>query len=531
MAQQMGGLPDPAKINLYGAAQPDVEEYQKSLQDSIDALQQRYENPNWFNVAAGFFKPQLGGFAASLGSASQALGENLEKQRESQLPIAQMRSQLAMSKIAMGQNKGASDAFAAWKATGKPMDEATYSNIVGLAPNSNVAAAAKAAYEGERTGQTLRTSQQQLLVTQQEQERQLLGDMRRNNLITPEEYNARLSALNTRLGERPPVVPIGTTGTAQEPRLGATTTWTGKMPLSVAQIDDLKARADKGDAESADVLRAYMGALTPGGVRGAPSAVAAAPAADTSKFQIQPTFVLPHANPVTDPEKARNSAVIKQAAAVEDEAVSQYVNYKRINDPNTFSAAKQSNEYAIKAINEAPEQADRVTNLLRKAGPAAAMLQHGLGIHIGPYGASINIDVESGLNAGLDADDQNYRDALLNSVATSAYFNLLSRGITPEKAGAEKFKELLLQETGLHQGIKAIAHTLKKNDIQLDYVHDLYSAINSGIPVAQKAGSLTPFHDISLQHPEVKVVNKMYKQLRDDEDASFLRNVTKGKKP
>jgi hypothetical protein len=109
MAETKAGLPDPANINFYGAQEADVNEYQKSLQDSIDALKQRYENPNWFNVAAGFFKPQLGGFAASLGSASQALGENLEKQRESQLPVAQMRAQLAASKIAMGQKKTAAE--------------------------------------------------------------------------------------------------------------------------------------------------------------------------------------------------------------------------------------------------------------------------------------------------------------------------------------------------------------------------------------------------------------------------------------
>lgn len=109
MAETKTGLPDPANINFYGAQAADVDEYQKALQDSISALQQRYANPNWFNVAAGFFKPQLGGFAASLGSAAQALGENVEKERETQMPIAQMRAQLAASKIAMGQKKTAAE--------------------------------------------------------------------------------------------------------------------------------------------------------------------------------------------------------------------------------------------------------------------------------------------------------------------------------------------------------------------------------------------------------------------------------------
>jgi hypothetical protein len=108
MAAQNPGL-DPANLNYYGADPADVADYQKSLQESVDALQARYANPNWFNVAAGFLKPQLGGFAASLGSAGQAMGENLEKQRESMLPVAQMKAQLAMSKIKMGQSKQAAE--------------------------------------------------------------------------------------------------------------------------------------------------------------------------------------------------------------------------------------------------------------------------------------------------------------------------------------------------------------------------------------------------------------------------------------
>ena len=142
-------------VGTYGVPEQDLQKLREAQESGIQALEQRYANPNWFNVAAGFLKPQLGGFAASLGSASQALGENLEKQRESQIPLAKMRAELAMTGIGMGKDRAAAEAFAKWKTTNKPMDEATYSQIVGLAPNSSVAAAAKAAYEGERAGQGL----------------------------------------------------------------------------------------------------------------------------------------------------------------------------------------------------------------------------------------------------------------------------------------------------------------------------------------------------------------------------------------
>ncbi len=88
----LSGLAQP--INPTGLTADNLETYQQTLRDAMSSLQQRYAEPNWFNVAAGFFKPQLGGFSASLGSASQALGENLEKQRQSEIPVAQMRAEM-----------------------------------------------------------------------------------------------------------------------------------------------------------------------------------------------------------------------------------------------------------------------------------------------------------------------------------------------------------------------------------------------------------------------------------------------------
>lgn len=142
---------DPSRINPTGASGEDLNEYQKSLDAQIKSLEERYANPNWFKVAAGFLKPQLGGFAASLGSASEALGQNVEEQRAAALPIAQMRSQLAQSKILTGQNKTQSDEFEAWRTSGKPMDEATYARIVSLQPESAVAKAAKGFFDAAQT--------------------------------------------------------------------------------------------------------------------------------------------------------------------------------------------------------------------------------------------------------------------------------------------------------------------------------------------------------------------------------------------
>ena len=142
---------DPSKINPTGASQEQLSEYQQSLQNQIKSLEDRYAQPNWFKVAAGFAKPQLGGFMASLGSASDALGENVEQQRAMSIPIAQMRSQLAQSNILTGQNKLQSDEFEKWRGTGKPMDEQTYARIVSLQPESAVAKASKGFFDAAQT--------------------------------------------------------------------------------------------------------------------------------------------------------------------------------------------------------------------------------------------------------------------------------------------------------------------------------------------------------------------------------------------
>jgi len=139
-----GGLSsvmDMSKVNPYGVDDQRLQEIQDAQKQALEALQRRYENPNWFKVAAGFLKPQLGGFMASLGSASEALGENVEQQRAQELPIAQMKIQMAQQNLLMGQNKKAADMVAARKSAGLPMTPDFAAEVARIAPESAVAKA------------------------------------------------------------------------------------------------------------------------------------------------------------------------------------------------------------------------------------------------------------------------------------------------------------------------------------------------------------------------------------------------------
>ena len=119
--ENQGGLPriglDMSKLPLYGQDDERLLEINQAQQEAIEALRKRYEQPNWFKVAAGFAKPQLGGFLASLGSAAEAMGENVEQQRASQLPIAQMKLELAQSNMLLGASKKVNEELREWAKT------------------------------------------------------------------------------------------------------------------------------------------------------------------------------------------------------------------------------------------------------------------------------------------------------------------------------------------------------------------------------------------------------------------------------
>lgn len=94
-----------------------------SIEDQIKTLEERYAQPNWFKVAAGFAKPQLGGFMSSLGSASEALGENVEQQRGMALPLAKMRTEMAVNSAILSKNKAVADEIQTWLADPKNKDK------------------------------------------------------------------------------------------------------------------------------------------------------------------------------------------------------------------------------------------------------------------------------------------------------------------------------------------------------------------------------------------------------------------------
>ena len=142
--ENYGGLAnagDLSKVNTYGLDDERLQELHQAQEDAYNALQQRYSQPNWFKVAAGFAKPQLGGFTASLGSAADALGDTVEAQRAQQLPLAEMKMRMAQSNLLLSQNKKASDMVAERRNKGLPITSEFAAEVARIAPDSAVAKA------------------------------------------------------------------------------------------------------------------------------------------------------------------------------------------------------------------------------------------------------------------------------------------------------------------------------------------------------------------------------------------------------
>ena len=488
-----GGL---AKINPAELPEDKLEKYQGILQEGVDALEKRYAEPNWFKVAAGFAKPQLGGFTASLGSAAEAMGEQTEQKRAQTLPIAKMKAEIEQANILMGQRKLQNTIFQEWKKANKPMDEATATRIISLDPNSEVASAVKEARTQQNTLMSNRTAQNQMLIQQQQQDMLLLDAQRKSGQISAEEYNRRLAGIVARQSQRPPVYPEDTQGTAAD-RLNQS----GAKPVTDNVPQPVEVKPEP-----------------------APKPV------EKVEFKYKPSYVLPHKHAVTADEIAANAKVLATAESTNAEPERQFKALQQINDPQNFALAQASNEAVKEAIASDPKTFVKVTNLIRQSGGLSSMLEKGLYVNVMGQGVNIGIPISAGLDANLTPDEQAYRDTLINNLATSAYYGLLARGIDPSKAGEGKFEKLLLQEMHIDKSPKAIRHQIDLNSEQLKHAKRIHDIVSSALPDAIQSGSLSPHHDVYKQNKDIKIENGVYDAILKDRNAKYHRNL-KGQNP
>lgn len=505
----MGGLPDPSKINLYGAEPTDVEEYQKSLQDSISALQQRYADPNWFNVAAGFFKPQLGGFSASLGSASQALGENLEKQRESQLPIAQMRAQLAASKITMGQNRTASDMVKAHEAGGAPLPQLPDLVAKLTQLGSPLAAGPQARLDQARKSQDTMVQRAQLVRAQNEQEMAKINSDLANKTITIAEAGRRRAAL-------PPVPDVPDLFAVPKPIVG------GETPPSAAVAPAA--------AEAAAPAVAAPATLA------APAV--AAPASPVKKTLIKPVLDL---GAETNKTEANIQARAATATMYAKDGNEVYGYLRSTAGPEAYNSTVAPIQNALGLLGygvadpvkkaELEGKAKKVMNVLSGNAFNALLksINTGVGGKIGDLYAQVNLPIEDFVRAKFPPDLQDYAKDLAQNLAQASLARQKLGGISPSAARNAELH--LYGEASPTMGATPLS--AMKNLMHLhtsyDQLRDMYNFVNQ-VDTGEHpdyevdpANDVTRIYDILRSKGYTKIADDYGKKHRAIEDVSHKR--------
>jgi hypothetical protein len=479
------GFADPSKLNQYGAKEEDISEYQQSLQDSINALQMRYAQPNWFNVAAGFFKPQLGGFAASLGSASEALGQNVEKQRESQLPIAQMRSQLALSKITMGQNKQAADLVKEWEGRKSPPGEmAALAQKLESLGATGLAAGIKGKLDTMRS--TTASDQQALAIFYQKKASDIAAVQTQVQAkLIPKELASKLIDEITK--RQPP----STTSFSLLPEDGAAAevAGTAKAPGGME-----KAPVSATDAAAADAVAAAAAAAAPVAKTAADAAAAKTAVAEPVAAPAKPkTLIKPviDLNVETNDTESQIAARAARAAASGKEGDEVYSYLRDVGGPEAYNDNITPVKNALGLLGYGEKDlakrkaleanANKVLNVLAGDTFSAmlAALNKGIGINIGPASATLSAPMETFVRARFPKST-GLQDYALDLAQNFAKINLVQQRMMGVNQSTARNAELHLYNASgptMNSSPVAAMKNIMHLHTSIDQLRDMYNFV------------------------------------------------------
>lgn len=511
--------PDLSKINMAGYNEdPKIKEQIDTALDQnkkyADALEERYANPNWFKIAAGFAKPQLGGFVASLGSAAEAAGDWQEQQRMVAPTVAKMRAQNAIYGANLGQQKAIEDALFDWR--NKHPNEPYPAELMSKAER----------YTGTTSPQTTGAKTYQSKLLEQQVGNLQLSDalkaqamayvekkidptpyLRASNVPEPviQAFLKSLPGANLG-GNNPSQMPGSAT-----PDVPAQPNVVDKQALAEndKKVADLNKRIQSGTygpEEKAELnkLKAERAQI-----------MAGAPASTSSVYY--PSSFTPSSNLTVSQQQNLSSAdVEKNAKLIDAPGQSEFSRVARFNkNGQDYTNAMADTQAVLDAASSNKKSFVDVTDIVRRAGPLAAASAEGFGVHIGPYGVNITLPVKAYEGAKLSPEERAYSDMIINKIATSTYYGLLARGVNPETAGAEKFNQLLLQETTANQSPVAIKHALETNKEIFKHSGEVFDIFQRELNKTNP-NSLTKLTDILNNSKELSDAKKRHLAVRTE---------------
>jgi len=444
--------------SLYGIEDPQLQEYLALLEENKTALKARYENPNWFNVAAGFLKPQLGGFAASLGSAGAALGDWQEKQRANELDVAKMRSEIGMTKMVLSQRQKAAQNLAEGvKAAGPP-------------GSASGIAAQQAAFESRPVVPAGAS---------------VTGASQQQNIDALSTINARITAQKA-------------AGIIVYPKLIAEQNRLQQLVQGAATT------AVPGAAVPGAVLEAALGAPLPATPNAFEVNKSEREKIDIATGRSSHTGFIPMAVKLPENEYLSDSArAAKQKEADAETATYQpkYTQLSKIVNTENFGSIRDSFNI-IKGFD--PDDVEEVTDLVRKQGGWAALLAKGVGvsgsISANPTAAGVGFNAHAAIQDYLVAN----KPPRLRAVYDALYNNLgaieeaRKAGMVPGSLGAGGN----LQQTG-----RALWHSIAKDAVLLDQAQTLYNTATGLLENHTDQRSMAPVADVFKSKPIREIYN------------------------
>jgi hypothetical protein len=478
-------------------------EYLGANEQYIKNLEDRFANPNWLKVSAAFAKPQLGGFGASFGSAMNELGSQ-EEARRSMLPtISQMRAANARGTLTLEQAaKAAATAEAAAKkgvitpgAAGDVAGLTSGPSAVPKAITEQESAAIQQFAQKLQSGNSIVTLRKDLGDEFVDKYLPMALQMFPNLKTLP-----NVQAVET---VTPPVGGGGNTPLSSSDRAAADLAGINREIERLTKNPGSMTKEQQAGALA--ILNQEKQKIESGGNGVTPPV--AQPQSQGGNYypsSYQPPSQMPHGQSL-EISKANAQKQIDKANAPAQKKFA----VASMFDPQgtSYMQATAATEGALQGIYSNPAAFTRVTNLVNKAGGLAAVVNAGVGVHLGPYGAKIDIPVSAYKQANLSPEDQEFANMLANKVATNAYYGLLARGINPENQGTEKFNTLLLQETHLGQTARAIEHSLKMNKSYFDHQAKQFEIVNNELASGKaNPNSPTKLADIYNNSPELKAL-------------------------
>ena len=570
--QNYGGLAgavDITKINPYGVDDARLAELRDAQQKSIEALQNRYDKPNWFKVAAGFAKPQLGGFLASLGSASEALGENVEQQRAQQLPISQMKIQMAQQNILLGNKQKAASIVAQAQREGRPLTPKELNEITNLDESRGKAIMESQASQLQQTSAQQRD--RELLISQ-------ANALRAANLPVPKWLT---DAMATQPTNAPSMM-----NPSQAPQTVQGRQTSGDIHVingvrmnndvynlhkdGIPIISNMRTQADQ-DAIPRDAnnpnLTAEGRTISPKvGLHGTGQAIDVGDLTDEQKQKLisqgwvqstdpndsnhwekrgTPKPAAKSDEPITPPKTETSANVppkteggyyphtVKRAvtqglgdadreqvlaankanmAAVEVPIATKYANQAPLfaGNPPEFTRVKNSFDSAISLINEHGTIAQKVFSLVRNSGPLAAALNAGIGINTGTLVANIHLPIKEMEEAGLQRHEQAYADKLFSTLVQIAMGQMKESGLNMNNIPQGEFMKTLSQYVTPETNALTALTKLSEEKENFNHRKEYFDTLTKERTNRVDPNSPTPYADVVHNSEALRKLDEKY---------------------